>query len=186
MAMEAPEKIQPRSLADYLEVMTKSVFQSGISWKVVEAKWPGIRDAFREFDPEAIAQLSPADLDELVADSRVIRNRRKIEATVENARRMLQLEEQHEGFQSYLRSHSGFEQTAADLRKQFRFVGDIGAFHFLYVVGEDVPPLRGMVRLPRQDAPHYRRLRLSGGGGLPVERRPRSDSTSQVETYTLE
>ena len=119
--------------------MSKSVFQTGISWKVVETKWPGIRDAMREFDPEALSELTPTDLDELTQDTRVIRNRRKLEAIVSNATRMLELEEQHDSFRGYLRSHDDFEETAADLRKQFRFLGDMGAFHFLYVVGEEVP-----------------------------------------------
>jgi 3-methyladenine DNA glycosylase Tag len=126
-------------LGDYLEVMSKAVFQAGISWKVVENKWPGIRDAFKGFDALAVANLSASELDALSADSRVIRNRRKIEAIVTNARTMLDLEKQHDGFRGYLRSHGGFEETVKDLRKRFKFLGDTGAYHFLYVVGEDVP-----------------------------------------------
>ena len=137
--MQAPEKIQPRSLADYLEVMSKSVFQTGMSWKVIEAKWPGIREAFRDFDPAAIVALTPDDLDALTKDTRVIRNRRKIEAIVHNARAMLEAEKTHGSFRSYLRSHGGFEGTVADLRKRFKFLGDTGCYHFLWVVNEDVP-----------------------------------------------
>jgi len=135
----APEQIQPRGPADYLEVMTKAVFQSGISWKVVEAKWPGIRRAFRGFEPAAIVSLTPADLDAITADTSVIRNRRKIEATVENARAMLEMEQAHGTFRSYLRSHTGFDETVKDLRKRFKFMGEMGCFYFLYVVGEQVP-----------------------------------------------
>ena len=137
--MQAPQRIQPSGLADYLEVMSKSVFQTGISWKVVEAKWPGIGEAFRGFEPEAVAHLTPSDLDDLTTDKRVIRNRRKIEAIVENARQMLELEERWGTFRGYLRSHGGFEGTVADLRKRFRFLGDMGAYHFLWVVNEEVP-----------------------------------------------
>ena len=86
--MPEPEKIEPSSLADYLETMSKSVFQTGISWRVVESKWPDIRQAFRDFDPNVVANLSESDLDELTNDRRVIRNRRKLEAIVENSRRM--------------------------------------------------------------------------------------------------
>ena len=138
--MEAPQRIEPRGLTDYLEAMSKAVFQSGISWKVVETKWPGIREAFKGFDAEAIARFTPDDVDRLTADSRVIRNRRKLEATIENARQMLELEKQHGSFRNYLRSHGGFEGTAADLRRRFRFLGDLGAYHFLWVVSEEVPP----------------------------------------------
>ena len=137
--MEAPKQIEPRSVGDYLDVMSKSVFQSGISWKVVEAKWPGTREAFKGFAADAVADMTPDELDQLSNDTRVIRNRRKLEATVGNARRMLELERQHGSFKAYLRSHGGFENTVADLRKQFKFLGDMGAFHFLYVVNEEVP-----------------------------------------------
>ncbi|HEU4759999.1 MAG TPA: DNA-3-methyladenine glycosylase I [Dehalococcoidia bacterium] len=137
--MEAPQQIQPRSLADYLEVMSKAVFQTGISWRVVDAKWPGTREAFRRFDPSAVAALTPDELDALAGDTRLIRNRRKIEAVVDNARQMLELEQRHGSFRDYLRSHGGFEETVADLRKRFKFVGDLGAYHFLWVVSEPVP-----------------------------------------------
>jgi 3-methyladenine DNA glycosylase Tag len=135
----APERIEPRSLADYLEVMSKAVFQTGMSWKVVDNKWPGIREAFRGFDPAAVVALTPDDLDAITNDTRVIRNRRKIEATVDNARQMLELERQHGSFRAYLRSHDGFEGTVKDLRKRFKFLGDMGCYYFLWVVSEEVP-----------------------------------------------
>ena len=138
--MEAPEQLHPEKLADYLDVMSKSVFQTGLSWRVVNAKWPGIREAFLGFDPVAIADFTSAELDQLVEDRRVIRNRRKIEAIVSNAQRLLELDKTHGVFQNYLRSHASFEELVKDLRKQFKFLGDMGAYHFLWVVGEDVPP----------------------------------------------
>ncbi len=135
--MEAPTKITPRSVADYFEVLTKAVFQSGISWRVVEAKWPGFQRALYGFDPAAVARLTPADVDRLLDDSGIIRNRRKLEATIDNA-----------------------VETVA-LEKRFRFLGDLGAYYFLYVTGEKVPthnewkasrnatsPRRGKTRRP--------------------------------------
>ena len=74
--MEGPKQIKPKRLNDYLEVMSKAVFQSGMSWQVVEAKWPGFREAFFDFDPDRIAHLSPREVDGLAADTRIIRNRR--------------------------------------------------------------------------------------------------------------
>jgi 3-methyladenine DNA glycosylase Tag len=138
--MEAPKQIRPKGLADYLEVMTKSVFQSGISWRVIEAKWEGFREAFHGFDPGWVASLEEPDVDRLAGDTRIVRNRRKIEATVHNARTMVELDREHGGFRKYLRSHNGFEEIVADMRKRFKFLGDLGAYHFLYVVREEVPP----------------------------------------------
>ncbi len=137
--MEPPRKIRPRKLGDYLEVLSKTAFQSGMSWAVVEKKWPGIREAFDGFEPVAVASFDGRRMSKLAQDPRVIRNRRKLEAIVENARRMIELEEQHGSFRAYLRSHGDFEAVAKDLRKQFKFLGDFGAFYFLYVVGEQVP-----------------------------------------------
>ena len=138
--MQAPSKIQPTRLADYLETMGKSMFQLGISWRVVESKWPGMREALHEFDVETIANFSEPELEQLVLDQRIIRSRRKLDALVHNARRMLELEQGHGAFTNYLRSHGGFEATMKDIRKQFKYMGDSGTYHFLYVVGEEVPP----------------------------------------------
>ena len=136
----APEQIKPTSLGDYLEVMSKAVFQSGMSWKVVDKKWPGIREGFRGFDVPAIMRMGERDIDKLAQNPEVIRNRRKLEAVVENAHRMVELEAKHGSFRDYLRSHGSFEATVTDLRKQFRFLGETGCYVFLYIVGEPVPP----------------------------------------------
>ncbi|MDA1188793.1 MAG: DNA-3-methyladenine glycosylase I [Chloroflexi bacterium] len=137
--MEAPKRIEPKGLADYLDVMSQAVFQSGMSWKVVEAKWPGTQEVFRGFDPKKLAVLSEPDIDAIASDTRIIRNRRKIEAIIGNGRRMLELEKGHGSFKNYLRSKGSFDELIKDLRKQFKFLGDMGAYRFLYVVGEDVP-----------------------------------------------
>ena len=134
-----PKQIKPKSLADYLEVMSKIAFEAGLSWRVVDAKWDDIRDAFHGFDPDRVARMTPRAVDKLVADERVIRSRSKIEATVANAERLLELDEEYKGFKRYLRSHADFEATVKDLRKQFKFLGDHGAYRFLWIVGETVP-----------------------------------------------
>ena len=135
-----PKRAHPRELAGYLEAIMRAVFQGGISWRLVEAKWEGIRKAFAGFDPQAVAGFDATDIEALMADPRVIRNRAKLEGTVDNAQTLLELDAEHGGFRRYLRSHGGFDATVADLKRQFRFLGDTGAYFFLYVVGEQVPP----------------------------------------------
>jgi DNA-3-methyladenine glycosylase I len=142
----APAQTAPKSLGDYLEVMSKAVFQTGISWQVVEKKWPGIRTAFKGFHAGAVAGLTDSDVSRLLADSRVIRNRRKIEGIVGNARRMIELDDQHGSFRQYLRSHGDFESLIKSLRKEFKFLGNMGAYYFLYVVREKVPPYEEFCR----------------------------------------
>ena len=137
--MEAPKQITPTKLADYLEVLSKAVFESGMSWAIVEAKWPGFQAAFQGFDPVIIANLSPDEIDALTADTRIIRNRRKIESTIHNAGAMLEAEREFGSFKKYLESLAGFPAQVGSLKKRFKHVGDFGAFYFLYVVGEPVP-----------------------------------------------
>jgi 3-methyladenine DNA glycosylase Tag len=135
-----PDQIKDPSLNDYLEIMSKAVFQSGISWKVVDAKWPGTREAFYNFDIKKVAAFDERDIDALTQDTRVIRNYRKLNAIVSNAQRMLALDEEHKGFKHYLRSDDSFDARLTMLRKDFKFMGPTGVYYFLYVVGEDVPP----------------------------------------------
>jgi 3-methyladenine DNA glycosylase Tag len=137
--MEAPTQITAKTSADYLDVITQAVFQSGISWKVVQAKWPGTREAFGGFDPEHVADLTPKQIEALAADTRLIRNRRKIEATVANAETVLALEREHGTFRRYLRSFPEYDALQTDLVKRFKYLGPMGAFWFLYVVKEEVP-----------------------------------------------
>jgi len=131
---------EPTSLAGYLEALSRPIFSTGMSWSVVEAKWDGIRAAFHDFDPGKVAAMTPADVDRLVEDPRIIRNRRKIEATIQNAERMIELDRLHGGFGRYLAGLGSFEDTVAEVRGEFRFLGDNGAYVFLWTVGRPVPP----------------------------------------------
>ncbi|MEQ9519225.1 MAG: DNA-3-methyladenine glycosylase I [Parvibaculum sp.] len=79
----------------WLAQMTKSVFQAGFVWKVIEAKWPGFEEAFDGFDPHRVAFYSDEDLGRLVSDARIVRNGAKIKATVENARFVVELVQEY-------------------------------------------------------------------------------------------
>ena len=84
--------------------------------------------------------MSSSDVDHLDNDPKVIRNRRKIEATVANARTMLDLDSTHRGFRRYLRSFPDYDALSKDLQRQFHFLGESGVWNFLWSVDEAVPP----------------------------------------------
>ena len=71
--------------AAWLEQMARCIFQTGISWKVVEAKWPGIRAAFHDFRPARVALIEGDELHDLVQNPAVIRSGAKIKAIRDNA-----------------------------------------------------------------------------------------------------
>jgi len=134
----APPQYTAKTLDDYLEHMSKPVFQAGISWRVVDAKWPTIRAAFRGFKTERVARLSDRDVDALAKDERVIRSRPKIAAVVYNAG-VLVVIERETGFKKYLKSFDDYESLEKDLRKRFKFLGPSGIYHFLWSVKQPVP-----------------------------------------------
>ena len=134
----------PKSLSGYLDPMARVMFQTGISWREVDAKWPGIQEAFHHFDPERVARLSTRDIDRLLGDTRVIRNRKKLEAIKGNARRLLELDAEHKGFKRYLDSLGDFDNTKKELHKQFAYMGDAGTWYFLWLVGRKVPEHEGL------------------------------------------
>ena len=142
-----PAQIIPQSLDDYLEIMSKSVFQSGMSWKVIEAKWPSTCEAFHGFDIDRVANLNEEQIDILAQDTRVVRNYRKLAAIVSNARKILELDKAHGSFQNYLRAHGSFDDTLTAIRKDFKFMGPSGIYVFLYVIGEEVIPHEEFERL---------------------------------------
>ncbi|MBP37945.1 MAG: DNA-3-methyladenine glycosylase I [Dehalococcoidia bacterium] len=107
--------------------------------KAVESKWSTIRKAFHEFQIGAVAVMDEAAVDELADDKRVIRNRRKLQVITDNVCGMTELKDDHGSFQQYLRSHDSFGDLVKNLRKEFKFMGEMGCYYWLYVVGEDVP-----------------------------------------------
>lgn len=104
-ALEArlPTPATPEALAAtpddrWLALMTKRTFQAGFVWKVVENKWEGFEAVFNGFDPAWMASLGPIELDEISADTRIVRNLQKIKAAADNARFVREVSEAHGSF----------------------------------------------------------------------------------------
>jgi DNA-3-methyladenine glycosylase I len=70
------------------EALTLGVFEAGLSWSIVFGKRDAFREAFHEFDVVQVAAMTDRDVDRLLLDRSIIRNRAKIQATIENARAM--------------------------------------------------------------------------------------------------
>ncbi|WP_203294208.1 DNA-3-methyladenine glycosylase I [Maricaulis parjimensis] len=108
LAQHAPPK-SAAELADipddrWLSLMTRSVFQAGFVWKVIEAKWDGFEAAFDGFDPARVAFYSDEDVDRLLGDERIVRNGQKIMATIANAGFVSDIATEHGGFGRFIAS----------------------------------------------------------------------------------
>ena len=141
MPYEIPERKRPADDSGYLEELTRAIFQAGFSWRVIRDKWPNFRRAFDNFDIEAVAGYGEPDIERLVADAGIVRNRRKIEATISNARTMWELCQEHGTFYAYLRSLDGMDYAGRrkELSARFKNLGPTGVFTFLWCVDEEVP-----------------------------------------------
>ena len=133
-----PPQFTAKTPDDYLEQLTKPVMQAGMNWRVVDAKWSGIKKGFHNFKAERVARMSDREIDTLMKDESVIRSRPKLNAVVHNANALLELE-RNGGIKRHLRSFDEYEELATDLKKRFKFVGDSGAYHFLWTVKQPVP-----------------------------------------------
>lgn len=139
--IEVPPRIAPAGDSGYLEELTKAIFRSGFSWRVVRQKWTNFREAFDGFDVGQVANYGVEEINRLFEDPGIVRNRRKILGTVENAGVILALAQEHGSFRNYLRSLDAldYRQRVKELTGQFRGLGRTGAFVFLYCVDEPTP-----------------------------------------------
>jgi DNA-3-methyladenine glycosylase I len=127
--------------------------QAGLSWSTILRKREGYRRAFAGFDAEAVARFGPADIDRLMADAGIVRNRLKVESAVANARAVLAVREEHGSLDAFLwglvpgaplRRGSGDvpaetaesrNMSKALKRAGFRFVGPTVCYAFMQAVG---------------------------------------------------
>ena len=144
------------------EALTLGVFQIGLSWSIVFGKRDAFRKAFRSFDVAKVAAMTERDVDRLVQDASIIRNRGKIQATVENARAMTSASPSlAELAKSYELTRTRAPRSLADLptstpeaeafAKQlksqgYRFIGPTSVYAFMQNVGVVNDHLHGCFR----------------------------------------
>jgi DNA-3-methyladenine glycosylase I len=144
------------------EALTLGVFQAGLSWSIVFGKRDAFRRAFHDFDIASVAAMTAQDVDRLLHDASIIRNRAKIQATVENARAMSAASPSLAALaRSYERTRKRAPRSLADLptstpqaekfAKQlksqgYRFVGPTSVYAFMQNVGVVNDHLRGCFR----------------------------------------
>jgi len=84
------------------EFLTLEAAPAGLSWYTVLRKRDRYRHVYKGFDPEKVARFKPSDIERLIQDPGIIRNRLKIEASINNARRFLEVQKEHGSFSSYI------------------------------------------------------------------------------------
>jgi DNA-3-methyladenine glycosylase I len=122
----------------YHELLARAVFSGGLGPRVVEARWAGMREAFAAFDPAAVGTMDESTVSRLLADPKIIRNRRKIEAVIKNAAEFSGIVTEWGSFHSYLgslRVTDDLPGAAATLAERFTHLGPTSAALFLFSAG---------------------------------------------------
>lgn len=138
------------------EMLTLEGAQAGLSWSTILGKREGYRRAFAGFRPEAVARFSGKDVERLLADPGIVRNRVKVESTVSNAARVLEVQGAEGSFDAYLwafvdgapivnewrslaeiPAETELSKTISkELKKRgFRFVGPTLVYSFMQSIG---------------------------------------------------
>jgi len=139
------------------EKLMLDAFQAGLSWRVILHKRDAFQEAFSGFEPEVVAAYGPEDVERLMGNEGIVRNRAKIEAAVVNAQACLAIQESEGSLDGFLWSFTGGEaiqglavdswqdkptQSAASramstaLRERgFKFVGPTVCYAFMQAVG---------------------------------------------------
>ena len=119
------------------ERMTLEVFQAGLSWLIILKKREAFKIAFENFDVDRVAAFDEHDVERLINDASIIRNRRKIDATIENARNLIKLRESDGGFARWIDQQYPLSRPdwVKIFRKNFKFMGKEVVGEFLMSIG---------------------------------------------------
>lgn len=149
------------------ERLCLEIFQAGLSWELILKRREGLNAAFDGFDPDVVAAYGEDDVVRLLADARIIRNRRKVAAIIDNANRLIALRGEYGSFAGWLAANH--PRTLKDwvklFRKTFAFTGGEVVNEFLmsigYLPGSHAPACPVTERLADHDLP-YRRAEACG------------------------
>lgn len=119
------------------ERLVLEIFQPGLSWLIVLKKREGLKEAFHRYNLRKVAHFSEFDVLRLLQNRDIIRNRRKVESTIENAKRLIKINEQGQSFYDWLMMHrlKSLDQWIKLMKGTFVGVGASVTHEFLMSVG---------------------------------------------------
>jgi DNA-3-methyladenine glycosylase I len=119
------------------ERLVLEINQAGLSWATILRKKDGFRRAYDGFAVATVAAYGPSDRERLLADEGIIRNRAKVDAAIENAQRILTVQDEHGSFEAWLDGHHPLAKPewVKLFKRTFRFTGGEITGEFLLSTG---------------------------------------------------
>ncbi len=157
-----PRIISEPTLDDHLATMSRAIFQAGLSWALIEARWAAFVTAFDGFRVALVTGYGEADVERIMEAEGVIHARGKIEGTIQNARALVALERDFGSVDAYARSFASYDELYADAKKRFAYLGDLSCYYWLFRSGLPVPPFERWMERQDRDHPRMREMVLMG------------------------
>ncbi|HUU77066.1 MAG TPA: DNA-3-methyladenine glycosylase I [candidate division Zixibacteria bacterium] len=123
------------------ENLTRVIFQGGLTWELMQKRWPNFQKAFADFSIDEVANFTDDDLSRLLEDEGIIRNSQKIEATLYNAQEFKAIIDEFGSFSNFLESldkSENYSKVIKELIKRFKRLGKKSSYIFLYSIGENI------------------------------------------------
>jgi len=141
------------------ERLALEIMQAGLSWEITLKKRAALNKAFKQFSVTKVATYGPEEVEKLLADPSIIRNRRKIEAIITNAGLILAIRDSHGGFFQWLDSHHPQPKEAwvKLFKKTFKFTGG-------EIVGEFLMSLGYLEGAHKKECPTYKKVQAAKKG----------------------
>jgi 3-methyladenine DNA glycosylase Tag len=161
-----PDRIPPviaePTLDDHLAVISRAVFQAGLSWAFIDATWDAYLAAFEGFHVAAVAAYGDDAIERLMSTERLVHSRAKIAGTIRNARTLLEIAAEFGSIAAYQASF-GTDYAAArkDAARRFAFMGDLNTYYWRFRTGAAVPELETWMQEQQRDHPRMREMVLA-------------------------
>lgn len=153
-----PHVIANPTLSDHLAIISRAVFQAGLSWAFIESRWERYLEAFEGFDVTRVAAYDEGHVERLMSTEGVIHSRAKIEGTIRNARMLVEVEHEYGSIYAYQTSFATYDEARKATQKRFAYMGDLNTYYWLFRTGAPVPDVEQWMKGQERDHPRIREM----------------------------
>jgi 3-methyladenine DNA glycosylase Tag len=157
-----PARVANPTLDDHLAVLSRAIFQAGLSWAFMAARWDDFLAAFDGFSIVRVAGYGEADIERIMEAPGVVHSRSKIAATIQNAQALQAIEREFGSVAAYVARFGDYDALWADAKTRLQFLGDLNCYYWLFRTGAPVPPFEQWMQRHDKDHPRMREMVLLG------------------------
>jgi len=153
-----PRVVENPALSDHLAIITQAIFQAGLSWAFIDARWDRYVAEFDGFDAVKVAAYDDASVARLMQAADIVHSRAKIEGTIRNARALLAIEREFGSVHTYQIAFASYDELRRDTAQRFAYLGDMNTYYWLFRTGAPVPDVEIWMKTQAVDHPRIREM----------------------------